>query len=500
MSTEVAPNNIETEFLELNSKDDWPAFYQKIRAKSIKLAGPCLEALKPQNKNLNRYRDVHPYDHSRIILQRGSTDYINANLCKVEKANRKYILTQGPLSNTVSHFWLMIWEQQSKAVLMLNKLIEKRAEKCFQYWPSNVGSKMTFNDVGLSLEYLEQQDHSYYLTRILRLTDIESGHHRDILQFHYITWPDFGVPCSPTKFLDFLKKVRKAGVLEDNVGPPVVHCSAGIGRSGTFCLVDSCLVLIEKYGLNSVNVEEILLELRKYRTGLIQTAEQLRFSYQAIIEGAKQLLNHVSDDDESSEGKPNNHLIQDGGELIEEANTSSEEDEIEPPPLPPPRIDSLAASAASQQNGLADKPLPTIPQSVSYNDFTYKGNGDENGEERQVPSGPLPNVPTLEEGSSEDSLEEESDADEEDEPDEEDPRVESPSSDDGKSNSAEIRHRRRVERKNQLEKQVRDMKRRQQSTEQWQQLKRSLYVPLLVGGAAILLGGGLAAYFYINKE
>lgn len=81
---------------------------------------------------------------------------------------RKYILTQGPLSNTVSHFWLMIWEQQSKAVLMLNKLIEKKAEKCYQYWPSSIGSVLTFSDVGLSLEYLEQQDHSYYLTRVLR--------------------------------------------------------------------------------------------------------------------------------------------------------------------------------------------------------------------------------------------------------------------------------------------------------------------------------------------
>lgn len=81
---------------------------------------------------------------------------------------RKYILTQGPLSNTVSHFWLMIWEQQSKAVLMLNKLIEKKAEKCYQYWPSSIGSVLSFSDVGLSLEYLEQQDHSYYLTRVLR--------------------------------------------------------------------------------------------------------------------------------------------------------------------------------------------------------------------------------------------------------------------------------------------------------------------------------------------
>ncbi|XP_030761849.1 tyrosine-protein phosphatase non-receptor type 2 isoform X2 [Sitophilus oryzae] len=470
MTSEPLPNNIETEYLELNSADDWPAFYQKIRAKSLKLGGQCTEALKPQNKILNRYRDVHPYDHSRIKLQRGSTDYINANLCKVEKANRKYILTQGPLSNTVSHFWLMVWEQDSKAVLMLNKLIEKKAEKCSQYWPPSIGAVINFADVGLSLEYLEQQDHSYYLTRVLRLTDIESGKSRDILQFHYTTWPDFGVPCSPTKFLDFLKKVRNAGVLEEEVGPPVVHCSAGIGRSGTFCLVDSCLVLIEKYGLNSVNVEDVLLEMRKYRTGLIQTHEQLRFSYQAIIEGAKQLLNSNNSDDESE--SKSNHINDSGaGDLIEAA-ASSDEDDDEPPPLPPPRTDSLKAV----QNGLADRPLPTIPQSVSDYDLTYKENGAD-ADEIRIPSGPLPVVPIdlEEELSSEDSLEE----DDEDDMNEDKGSVgsDSPSSignDDASitTNVSELRHRRRIERKQQMEQQVRDMKRRQQANEQWQQLKR----------------------------
>lgn len=193
---------------------------------------------------MNRYRDVSPYDHSRIVLNRGSIDYINANLVKVEKANRQYILTQGPLINTVSHFWLMVWEQQTKAVLMLNKLVEKKQEKCCQYWPRGKEYPLTMEDVGLNLEYVAQQDHSYYLKRVLRLIDMKTKDSREILQFHYTTWPDFGVPSSPTAFLEFLQHVREAGVLEPTVGPAVVHCSAGIGRSGTFCLVDSCLVLV----------------------------------------------------------------------------------------------------------------------------------------------------------------------------------------------------------------------------------------------------------------
>lgn len=247
--------------------------------------------MKPQNKNLNRYRDVSPFDHSRIVLNKGPCDYINANLIKVERANRLYILTQGPLAFTVGHFWLMVWEQKSLAVIMLNKLVEKRQVKCHWYWPQEIGPEhlMTLEEVGLTVEYIEHQDHSYYSTRVLRLTEVSSKESRDIFQFHYTTWPDFGVPTSPIAFLEFLRKVRESGSLEENVGPAIVHCSAGIGRSGTFCLVDSCLVLIEKFGLNSVDVKEILLEMRRYRMGLIQTPDQLRFSYQAIIEGATRL-------------------------------------------------------------------------------------------------------------------------------------------------------------------------------------------------------------------
>lgn len=129
---------------------------------------------------------------------------------------------------------------------MLNKLIEKKQEKCTQYWPGKIGkdNAMNLDDVGLTIEYLEHQDHSYYLTRTFKLTDTDSGDSREIIQFHYTTWPDFGVPSSPTAFLEFLRKVRESGVLEEDVGPAIVHCSAGIGRSGTFCLVDSCLVLV----------------------------------------------------------------------------------------------------------------------------------------------------------------------------------------------------------------------------------------------------------------
>ncbi|XP_026639355.1 tyrosine-protein phosphatase non-receptor type 2 isoform X8 [Microtus ochrogaster] len=228
---------IEREFEELDAQCRWQPLYLEIRNESHDY--PHRVAKSPENRNRNRYRDVSPYDHSRVKLQSTENDYINASLVDMEEAQRSYILTQGPLPNTCCHFWLMVWQQKTKAVVMLNRTVEKES----------------------------------------------SGETRTISHFHYTTWPDFGVPESPASFLNFLFKVRESGSLNPDHGPAVIHCSAGIGRSGTFSLVDTCLVLMEKG--EDVNVKQVLLNMRKYRMGLIQTPDQLRFSYMAIIEGAK---------------------------------------------------------------------------------------------------------------------------------------------------------------------------------------------------------------------
>lgn len=123
----------------------------------------------------------------------------------------------------------------------------------------------------------------------------QTGEKREIYHFHYTTWPDFGVPESPASFLNFLFKVRESGALGVDHGPAVVHCSAGIGRSGTFSLVDTCVVLMEKRkDPSSVDIKSILLNMRKYRMGLIQTPDQLRFSYMAVLEGAKCIMGDSS--------------------------------------------------------------------------------------------------------------------------------------------------------------------------------------------------------------
>ncbi|XP_014608533.1 PREDICTED: tyrosine-protein phosphatase non-receptor type 2 isoform X3 [Polistes canadensis] len=484
---ETAISNVETEYLEITSKEAWPILYQHIRNECGNYGYTFNESKKRQNRNLNRYRDVSPYDHTRIVLKRGPCDYINANLIQVDRAHRQYILTQGPLPSTAGHFWLMVWEQNSKAVLMLNKIIEKDHVKCHQYWPlDSTDSIMNFPDVGLKVEYISKTETPDYTTRTLRITDLETLESRDILHFHYITWPDFGVPQSPTAFLHFLADVRQSGVLNQNVGPPVVHCSAGIGRSGTFCLVDTCLVLIEENGLNSVNVRDVLMEMRKSRMGLIQTPDQLRFSYAAIIEGAKQLpSNNVNVD--------NNEIVTNHYDVVNNINNSSIEEEDEPPPLPPPRGESLQRSmiaeltantntANDELGGPPDKPLPREPSTCTQpstsppptNSTSITNKIHEQNSDGAVSSADIVN-------DSENSFHANS----------------PPSSPDAKS---ELRQR-NLDKKERLAAQVREMKRRQKEVEEWQKLKRSLFKPLTIGIGAAIVGGGVLAlvgYLYMR--
>ncbi|XP_026223022.1 tyrosine-protein phosphatase non-receptor type 1 [Anabas testudineus] len=312
---------MEAEFREIDENGSWNAIYQDIRQQSCEL--PCKVAKLPDNKTRNRYRDVSPFDHSRICLQLGTNNYINASLITVEEAQRNYILTQGPLPNTCGHFWEMVWEQRTRGVVMLNRVIEKGSVKCAQYWPHKEERDAIFEDTNFKLTFVSEDIKSYYTVRQLELENLSTQETREILHFHYTTWPDFGVPQSPASFLNFLFKVRESGCLNSEHGPVVVHCSAGIGRSGTFCLVDTCLLLMSiRKDASSVRIRDVLLEMRRYRMGLIQTADQLRFSYLAVIEGAKYIKGDMS-------------LQESWKEL------SNEEDDppefTPPPPLPPPR-------------------------------------------------------------------------------------------------------------------------------------------------------------------
>ncbi|KAH8303595.1 hypothetical protein KR018_005621 [Drosophila ironensis] len=410
-----------------SKKGDWHRFYKETCERCDRSAKDqqftILQSERQKNRGLNRYRDVNPYDHSRIVLKRGSVDYINANLVKLERAGRQYILTQGPLEETVGHFWLMIWEQKSQAILMLNKLMEKKQVKCHLYWPTEMGAAnaLKLPNVKLTVELVRCETYQNFVRRWFKLTDQESGNSREVMQFHYTTWPDFGIPSSPNAFLKFLQQVRDSGCLNSDVGPAVVHCSAGIGRSGTFCLVDCCLVLIDQHG--ECDVAQVLCELRSCRMGLIQTADQLDFSYQAIIEGINKLHDPTFLDSEEP--------------ILSNDTEAHTLDEL-PPPLPP-RIQSLmnlplAPNAdgvlslnmrAAQANGREEELGDKLSSKDALNNFINQHDMIRDAEvaDSLRPLPPLPSRPLRpfnESDSDDDYLEEDDEDDDDDDDDDED--------------------------------------------------------------------------------
>ncbi|CAO1374614.1 unnamed protein product [Diamesa serratosioi] len=497
--------SINAEFIDCEKKG-WVQVYQNVKEKSeeqAKINNYTLnESKKIHNRRLNRYRDVNPYDHSRIILTKKGidTDYINANLVKSERAKRQYILCQGPLESTISHFWLMVWEQQSKAILMLNKIIEKKQVKCFHYWPQKIGSNhiLELNDVGLSIEYLKVENYKNFSKRVFRINHIESSKSREIIQFHYTTWPDFGVPCSPISFLQFLKQVRDSKVLDEDTGPAVIHCSAGIGRSGTFILVDCCLVMIDKEGENRVSVQEVLLELRKYRMGLIQTFDQLTFSYEAIIEGMKRMNNDTFTELDALELINNSCSdAEDDVPPLPLRSSSCTHDTINNPKLPPlpTEIVPEPSDDESGSNSSSDDILQNdTSESDSEDDDDDDNDNDNNviminGENFNadatlppIPNGTFnldPNSPDKQMSSSDDEK--------------------SPKYDKNNALSSELRYRNRVARQDKMQDKIREIKRKQQEVEDKKislpKKRRSIFLSIVTG----VLISAIFAYIYVKS-
>lgn len=244
----------------------------------------------PTQQNHNRYYNVLPYDHTRVKLKQKSSEdlYINASYVRVPDANREYILAQGPLDHAIDRFWLMCEQEQTTTIVMLCRCFENAREKSARYWPKEVGDVIRM-DFDLEVSLVDETQTKDFIVRNLILTNTASHKSRRVQQLHYVNWPDFNVPDCPQSFLDFLDTVRSSGCFEEDVGPPVVHCSAGIGRSGTFALVDSALVISEEKDISLNYLRSLLLNMRTQRMGLIQTEEQLRFSVSAIILGHSQL-------------------------------------------------------------------------------------------------------------------------------------------------------------------------------------------------------------------
>ncbi|XP_077285063.1 protein tyrosine phosphatase Meg2 isoform X2 [Arctopsyche grandis] len=258
------------------------------------LDGTFIHTSMKNNLPKNRYNDVLCYDHSRVCLQRQDesdicSDYINANFVDGYKEKNAFISTQGPLPNTYGDFWRMVWEVHSMVIVMTTRTVEQGRHKCGQYWQPEAGQQCQHGNFNILTESVEAN--SDFVVCELLLTNLQTKESRTVSHWQFVSWPDYGVPGSAGAVLRFIAGVRarQAQNLLDHecrhCRPPIiVHCSAGIGRTGTFCALDICISRLEDTGL--IDVKGTVEKIRSQRAYSIQMPDQYIFCHLALIEYA----------------------------------------------------------------------------------------------------------------------------------------------------------------------------------------------------------------------
>ncbi|XP_043824074.1 receptor-type tyrosine-protein phosphatase O isoform X2 [Dromiciops gliroides] len=264
---------------EMAKDSDYKFSLQFEELKLIGLDIPHFAADLPLNRCKNRYTNILPYDFSRVRLvsmnEEEGADYINANYIPGYNSPQEYIATQGPLPETRNDFWKMVLQQKSQIIVMLTQCNEKRRVKCDHYWPFTE-EPIAYGDI--TVEMTSEEEHSDWAYRSFRI--IYADEMQDVMHFNYTAWPDHGVPTTNAaeSIMQFVQMVRQHST--KSRGPMIIHCSAGVGRTGTFIALDRLLqhVCDHEY----VDILGLVSDMRSYRMSMVQTEEQYIFIHQCV--------------------------------------------------------------------------------------------------------------------------------------------------------------------------------------------------------------------------
>ncbi|XP_037129325.1 tyrosine-protein phosphatase non-receptor type 11b isoform X2 [Syngnathus acus] len=300
-ATRINAANIENRVRELNKVADnsekpkqgfWEEF-EVLQQQECKLLYPRKEGMKAENKSKNRYKNILPFDTTRVVIRDvdpdvPGSDYINANYIRGSREEGRqveeekfFIATQGCLQNTVCDFWKMVHQENTHVIVMTTKERERGRNKCVPYWPI-LHATMKFGQVLVrNVDEREAQD---YILRKLEVTRLDRREPlRYIWHYQYLSWPDHGVPNEPGGVLWFLEEINRTQRTIPESGPIVVHCSAGIGRTGTIIVIDILIDIINRQGLDcDIDIPKTIQRVRQQRSGMVQTEAQYKFIYMAV--------------------------------------------------------------------------------------------------------------------------------------------------------------------------------------------------------------------------
>uniref|UniRef100_A0A1A8KB70 protein-tyrosine-phosphatase n=1 Tax=Nothobranchius kuhntae TaxID=321403 RepID=A0A1A8KB70_NOTKU len=310
-----------------NNMQGFAEEFEDVQRSTVDLKITAEHSNHPDNKHKNRYINIVAYDHSRVKLRAlpgkdaKHSDYINANYVDGYNHPRAYIAAQGPLKSTFEDFWRMVWEQRTCTIVMMTHLEEKSRIKCEQYWPSR-GTE-TYGMIQVTI--LDTVELATYVMRTFTFYKNGSSEKREVQQFQFLGWPDHGVPEYPTTTLAFLQKVRACN--PPDAGPIIVHCSAGVGRTGCFIVIDAMLERMKHE--KSVDIYGHVTCMRAQRNYMVQTEDQYIFIHEALLEAAtcgctevttRNLYTHIQKLNQSAAGETLTPMAQEFKKLTSTAN------------------------------------------------------------------------------------------------------------------------------------------------------------------------------------